>query len=171
MWVKEAPHGRPPPLSTPCRGQSFTAVACHKNVAKMLLSSANLLLLLLLLLLLFMLSVALSEVLCRQQIREPISKMLTPSIGQLNSFFIHLTLRLCPMPNPIPSLDTVGSPVETEWHIALHSTPLQTPLLWHPIFSWMNLHSPNTFLYDTFISPTEPEFNRIYGLNLRMINV
>lgn len=80
----------------------------------MLLSSANLLLLLLLLLLFFMLSVALSEVLCRQQIREPISKMLTPSIGQLNSFFIHLTLRLCPMPNPIPSLDTVGSPVETE---------------------------------------------------------
>lgn len=81
----------------------------------MLLSSANLLLLLLLLLF-FMLSVALSEVLCRQQIREPISKMLTPSIGQLNSFFIHLTLHLClrPMPNPIPSLDSVGSPVETE---------------------------------------------------------
>lgn len=64
----------------------------------------------------YMLSVALSEVLCRQQIREPISKMLTPSIGQLNSFFIHLTLRLCPTPNPIPipSLDTVGSPVETK---------------------------------------------------------
>lgn len=96
----------------------------------------------------YMLSVALSEVLCRQQIREPISKMLTPSIGQLNSFFIHLTLRLCPTPNPIPipSLDTVGSPVETKWHIALHSTPLHFSL-WYPIFSWMNLHSPNTFLY------------------------
>lgn len=133
MWVKQAPHGRPPPpLSTPCRGQSFTAVACHKNVAKMLLSSANLLLPLLLLLFFFMLSVALSEVHCRQQIREPISKMLTPSIGQLNSFFIHLTLRLCSMPDA-ESDSQSGHSWQPCWNrvtycVALHSTSDSTSL-------------------------------------------